>query len=282
MTSDSSDRVTIEKDIVYGTTGNRDLRLDLYVPPQQRPEAPSVLLVHGGGWSSGDREQLRGYGILLGRKGYVCACCEYRLSGEAKWPAPLHDVKAALRWMRANSKRLGIDPLKITVSGNSAGAHLALMVGATPNAPEFEGEGGSPGVGTEVAAVIGFYTPTGLGYGGPQAAQGPITQLMGPGASEAAYRGASPLNYARRDFPPTLLIHGNADTTVPIQASLRMHDALLEAGAPVELHTFNGSPHGFDAEPALGRLCADIMALFIDRHVVNPRTSLTTGALQES
>ena len=264
----TSDRVTFDKDIIYGTGGGRDLKLDVYVPPNQALNAPSVLLIHGGGWSSGDREQLRGYGIRLGRRGYVCVACEYRLSGEARWPAPLHDVKAALRWMRANSARLGIAPAKITVQGISAGAHLALMVAATPNVPEFEGTGGNPGVATEVAAAIGVYTPTDLGR--PRAA-GAIPQLMGPDANEAAYQAASPISYARRDFPPTLLIHGNRDRIVAISDSLRLHQALLEAGAPVELHTFNGQPHAFDFAPDFGRLCAEIMLIFMDHHVVNLR-----------
>ena len=266
----TSDRVTFEKDIVYGAGGGRELKLDIYVPPNQAANAtaPSVLLVHGGGWSSGDREQLRGYGIRLGRRGYVCVACEYRLSGEATWPAPLYDVKAALRWMRANSARVGIDPGKITVHGISAGAHLALMVAATPNMPRFEGTGGSPGFGTEVAAAIGVYTPTDLGRA---RSEGAVAQLMGPDADDAAYQAASPITYVRRDFPPTLLIHGNQDRIVPLSDSLRLHQALLDHGAPAELHTFNGQPHAFDFDPEYGRLCAEIMLVFMNRHVLQPQ-----------
>ncbi len=127
MTNGEPGRVTIERDIVFGRGGGRELKCDLYIPPQQRAGAPAVLLIHGGGWRQGDREQLRGYGIRLGRAGFVCAACEYRLSGEAKWPAHIHDVKAALRWMRANSERLGIDPAQIAVSGNSAGGSFSII-----------------------------------------------------------------------------------------------------------------------------------------------------------
>ncbi len=263
-------RVTVEKDVVFGTGGGRDLRCDVYTPPEPRTESPAVLLVHGGAWQSGDREQLRGYGILLGRKGFVCVASEYRLSGEAPWPACIEDVKAALRWMRANSVRLGIDVSKIAVSGNSAGAHLSLMMGATPNDPRFEGTGGNPGVSTDVAAVVGIYAPTDLGR--PSGTDSVISKLMA-GSDVDAYRAASPITYARRDFPPTLLLHGNRDTTVPVQASLRMHEALFEAGAPVELHTFHGAPHAFDASPDYGRLCADIISVFIDRHVLRPASA---------
>ncbi len=103
-------RVTIEQGVVVGSGGGRELRADVFTPPPGASNGAGVLLVHGGGWRSGDRSQLRGYGILLGRIGYTCVTCEYRLVDEAKWPAQIHDVKAALRWMRASGDRLAIDP----------------------------------------------------------------------------------------------------------------------------------------------------------------------------
>jgi len=229
-----------------------------------------VLLVHGGGWASGDRSQLRGYGILLGRRGYVCVACEYRLSAEAQWPAQLHDVKAALRWMRANSDMLGIDPRKIAVSGNSAGGHLALMLAGTPNMPEFEGDGGNAGVGTEVAAAIAFYAPTLLARSAAELSPA-VSMLVGQGANADVIRRASPITYAGAGFPPTLLIHGGSDELVPVDASLQMYSALAQAGVAVGLHIYEGAPHAFDAVPEFGRQCAELMALFLDRHVVNPR-----------
>lgn len=230
----------------------------------------SVLLIHGGGWANGDRSQLRGYGIGLGRRGFVCVAGEYRLSGEAHWPAQLHDVKAALRFMRSEHEALGLDPDKISVSGNSAGAHLALMVAGTPNHARFEGEGGNPGLATDCAAAIAIYPPTSLG-GGEKMLGGPIAALFGPNADAADVLEASPLAHAKNaksaDFPPTQLIHGNRDTTVPSEQSLEMYRALEAAGAPVELHLFNGAGHAFDTERDLGRACTELMALFLDRHV---------------
>src|SRR2546426_2741184 len=159
-------RVTVET-VVFGTGGGRDLRADVYRPPEvgEGGDAPAVLLVHGGGWRTGDRSQLRGYGILLGREGYLCVASEYRLVPESPWPAPIHDVKAAVRWMRANAKDLGIDPRRIAIEGNSAGAHLALLTAGTSGVEEFEGDGGNPDISTEVAAAIGIYTPTLLWHG---------------------------------------------------------------------------------------------------------------------
>ncbi len=262
-------RVTVEEGIVFGTGGGRELRCDVYLPPGRPQRAPAVLLVHGGAWRSGDRSQLRGYGILLGREGYVCVASEYRLSGEATWPAPLHDVKAALRWMRANADRYGIDPERIAVSGNSAGAHLALMMAGTPGVPEFEGEGGDAGVSTHVAAAIGIYAPVELASAGGAEQDGinPVRELMGANATAEDHRRASPITYAAAGFPPTLLIHGNKDTVVPHRNSLRMYEALEQAGVPVELHIYAEQPHAFDAQPAYGRLCAQEMRLFLDRYV---------------
>jgi len=226
------------------------------------------VLIHGGAWYQGDRSQLRAYGIQLGKRGYVCATIEYRLSGEAKWPAQLHDVKAGLRFMHANAAKLGIDPNKICVSGNSAGGHLALMLAATRNQPEVDGDGGHAGASTDFAACVAFYPPTQLGGPDPTA---PVRALFPEDAPEAARRAASPIEYARTDFPPTLLIHGNRDQLVPEASSLTMYSALAVQGAPVELHIYNGAVHGFDAGRELFRHCVDVIALFLERHVCRPR-----------
>jgi acetyl esterase/lipase len=259
----AADRVVIEPDVVFGTGGGRDLRCDIYRPPAAVKKDTSVLLVHGGGWAQGDRSQLRGFGILLGRIGSTCVSTEYRLSGEAPWPAQIHDVKACLRWMRAHASELGIDPGKILVEGNSAGAHLSLLVAGTPNLPAFEGEGGNAGVDTSVAASIAFYPPTYF-----QGLLGDAINALFKGSDTAAVRAAaSPLTHAKAGHPPTLLIHGSKDEVVPPDHSTTMYEALDNVGVPVELHMYAGQPHGFDESPRLGRQAADIMASFIERYV---------------
>ncbi len=255
-----AERVTIEEGVVFGTGAGRDLKCDVYTPPGGVVDAPGVLIIHGGGWSSGDRSQLRGYGLRLARAGYLCVASEYRLTPESPWPAQIHDVKAALRWMRANAAELGLNPDRIAVEGNSAGAHLALLIAGTPGVAQFEGDGGNPGVGTQVSVAIGVYAPTDF-------------MLMGGGSvlvgdqGEAVARAASPISYVDGGFPPTLLIHGNADETVAPEQSELMYRALLAAGVPVELHMYAGQPHAFDAEPVFARQCADVMRLFLDRYV---------------
>jgi acetyl esterase/lipase len=264
-------RVTVEQDVVYGTAGagGRELRCDVYRPPGEPPEAgwPCVVLVHGGAWRQGDRSQLRGYGILLGRSGYLCVAPEYRLTPESPWPAQIHDVHACVRWVRATALDLRVDAARIAISGNSAGAHLALLAAGTAEVPEFAGEGGNPGVSSAVAAVCGIYAPT-LFYEGEARERGslPFVALASEGGAEAA-SAASPLRYVSPSFPPTLLIHGTKDQTVPVSASVVMYEALVDDGVPVEMHLYAEQPHAFDAEPKFGRQVAAELLLFLDRYV---------------
>jgi acetyl esterase/lipase len=265
--------VGIEEGVVIGRAGGRELRADLFSPPAGMSNRTGVLLVHGGGWARGDRTQLRGYGIYLGRLGFTCVACEYRLSGEARWPAQLHDVKAAVRWMRAESAALGIDTSKIAVSGNSAGGHLSLMLAATQGDAASEGDSGSPGHSSEVAATVAFYAPTNLGVPSRAEAEPPalseaVALLLGDNASAARVREASPVSYVRAGFPPSLLITGNQDELVPGEESVRMYKALRTAGSRAELHVFDGAAHAFDAQPQFGRPCAGLVALFLERYVV--------------
>ena len=263
------ERVRIDEGLVFGTGGGRELRCDRYTPPGDPEGAPAVLLLHGGAWRSGDRTQLRGYGIRLGMAGYVCVAAEYRLAAEAPWPAQIEDVKASIRWLRATAREHGVDPERIVAQGNSAGGHLALLAAGTPGLADFEGTGGHPGVPTDVAAAVAIYAPTRL----PRvptdlfATPAQLERRADGGEVEEAARLASPVTHVAGDFPPTLLIHGDADEVVPVEASLQLHRALREAGVPVELHVYPEQPHAFDAQPDFGRRCAAEMAFFLDRYV---------------
>jgi acetyl esterase/lipase len=269
ITTELGDAI-VESDVVFGSGGGRELRCDIYTPPATPTNAAGILLLHGGGWSQGARSMpgMVAFGTLLSQRGHVCVAVEYRLSGEAAWPAQLHDAKAALRWTRHNARRLGIDPDRIAVLGKSAGAHIALMMAATQDDPAHEGDGGTPGVGTAFAATVAFYPPTRLGYRGISESPA-VKALMGANLNPEALAAASPLEYAgRRAFPPTLLIHGNGDTVVSPGDSLRMYEALAGAGVPVELHMYAGLPHAFDnGAPHYQRQCAEYIDLFLARYL---------------
>ncbi|MGH9047730.1 MAG: alpha/beta hydrolase fold domain-containing protein [Acidimicrobiales bacterium] len=262
----ANDRVEIRSDVVFGTGNGHDLRCDVYVPPGAETRRPAVLLVHGGGWRQGEKEQLRGYGIRLGRSGYVCVLTQYRLVGESAWPAQVQDVKAALRWMRANAEELGLDPDRVALQGHSAGAHIVLFAAGTPNVAEYEGDGGNPGVSTSVDAVIGVYPPTRFYLGPRQHGGVPIEALSDDPTKELA-ESASPVNVAGPEFPPTMLMHGNADKVVPVSASFLMYETLTKHKVPTELHVFAEAEHGFDADPTFGRRTAELIVLFLERYL---------------
>jgi len=263
-------RVTVRESVAFHEVDGLPLLCDVYEPPEERRNGVGVLLLHGGSWQNGDRTQLKGYGILLGREGYTCVASEYRLLPDHGWPAQIHDVKAALRWMRANADDLGIEADRIAVEGNSAGAHLALLLAGTAGMEELAGTG-NLGVSEEVAAVMAVYAPTVLTIPtGRALTEGGELMLRSFGEGEEGRRNAelaSPLTHAGPSFPPTLLIHGTADTIVPHRSSELMYEALTAAGVAVDLHLIAGQPHAFDAQPAFGRLCAAEMLVFLSRYV---------------
>ncbi len=264
-----ADDVSVRDGVVFGTGGGRDLKCDIYAPPGPAMKAPAVLLLHGGGWRQGEPAMMRGYGLRLAAAGFVCVAPEYRLTGESPWPAQIHDVKAAIRWLRAAHATLGVDERRIAALGSSAGAHLALLAAGTPDMPEFEGSGGSSGVSTALAAVVAIYPPT-LFYPGEERSHGgtPARALMGDAAGEDVARAASPVTYARPGYPPTLLLHGSADKVVPPSASMVMYQALVTAGVPVELHMYADQPHGFARQPEFIDLCTAESAHFLRRYLV--------------
>lgn len=243
--------------MLVGGVGGRELVADLYRPPA--PNGAGVLLVHGGGFARGDRRQLRGYGIALGRNGYTSLACEYRLAGEAKWPAQIDDVHVALGYLHDAAPSLDLDPGKIVVSGNSAGGCLALLTAGMGEWP--------------VAAAVAFYAPVDFlgtdarAKGSPDA----MRFLLGEDLSEPRLKAMSPLTYVDSDFPPALLITGNRDDLVDSGESVRMYEALVAAGAPAELHVFDGAPHAFDLLPEFGRQCSSLLSLFLETHVLSPR-----------
>ena len=261
-------RVSIKEGIVIGEGGGRSLEADILLPPLEEKNRPAVLFIHGGGWIEGDRSQLRGYGILLARLGFVCMCNSYRLSNESIWPAQVQDVNCAIRYLRANATDLGLDPNRIGVSGNSAGGHLSLMAAATNYDQIFEGEGGSNEVSSEIKAVCAIYPPTTirqLEMLNPL--ENAFLMLMGKEAKKEDFDKASPLNYVTEDYPPCMLIHGSADSVVRLKDSTKFYEKLIEFNRPASLHIFSEEEHAFDGEPDYGRAIADLQALFFKKYL---------------
>ena len=261
-------RVSIKEGIVIGEGDGRSLEADVFLPPLEEKNRPAVLFIHGGGWIEGDRSQLRGYGILLARLGFVCMCNSYRLSNESIWPAQIQDVNCAIRYLRANATDLGLDPDRIGVSGNSAGGHLSLMAAATNYDQIFEGEGGNNEVSSEIKAVCAIYPPTTirqLEMVNPL--ENAFLMLMGKEAKKEDYDKASPLNYVTEDYPPCMLIHGSTDSVVRLKDSTKFYEKLIEFNRPASLHIFSEEEHAFDGEPDYGRAIADLQALFFLKYL---------------
>ena len=259
---------SIEKNIPYGKAGTMELFLDIYRPPEGTEKRMALIHIHGGGFTAGSKDTLADRVAPFVALGYVSIPVQYRLAGEAKWPSQIHDVKAAIRWTRANAKSLGVDPEKIAVVGYSAGGHLALFAAGTCNREEFEGKNGTPGVSTQLAACCAYYPATEV----RPRADGTANVLLPAGSDEAAHRAASPLTYVAKGFPPTVIFHGTADITIPIESSERLFKQFREAQVPSEFHGFEGVPHAFDSNPEFAKIAAQLSDFFIDRKVLHPRT----------
>lgn len=262
-------RVEVQEGVVYGTAGGRELTCNVFTPPGKPGNSPGLMIVHGGGWKNGSPEAVKGYGFLFGREGYVVVTPEYRLTGEAAWPAQIHDTKAALRWMHANAETLGVDPKRIAVMGNSAGGHLALMLAGTQNNPKFEGESGSAGARSDVAAVVNLYGITSIEPDG-DFLQENFVELFGAGAGRELHREASPVEYVNASFPPTVILQSREDPLVPIAQNLLLWEKLQAAGVTVEMHVFDRVGHALDATRDLGRHTAAIGVLFLQRFMGAP------------
>jgi acetyl esterase/lipase len=260
---EAGDGVSVLAGVPYAALpGARPLELDLY-QPAERP-APVVVFVHGGGWRLGSRHSAGpAYSgtspfEAVARAGVAVASVDHRLSGEARWPAPLHDVKAAVRWLRNRAGELGVDPGRVYAWGESAGGHLAALLGLTADRPELEGDVGVTGPSSAVGAVAAWYAPSDLPAlaadlgTDPVAADTREAQLLGaplPTVPDLAAE-ASPVTHVSPGAPPFLLLHGRADRFIPCVQSERLRDALQGAGAPVEFTGYDGADHMWLGSPA--------------------------------
>lgn len=244
---------TAYKDLVYAGLSDKN-RLDLYVPNGAGPH-PLVVWVHGGGWQSGDKAQTPA--LFLAERGYAVASVNYRLSGEAIFPAQIHDVKAAVRWLRANAADYSLDPARIAAWGSSAGGHLVALLGTSGDVAALEDLSmGNAAYSSRVRAVVDWYGATDLLQmdaqlqppcrGNHNAADSAESRLIGCAIQtcpEAAAR-ANPITYVSADDPPFLLHHGTADCTVPPGQSQLLYAALQGASVPATLYQLEGAGHG--------------------------------------
>lgn len=264
-------------DVTYSTVpGYRPLKLDVFYAPSAAAPRPAVIWLHGGGWLAGeplagtaltgDRDKLL---ARMARRGYVTVGLTYRLSGEARFPAAVEDVKAAVRWLRANAADYHIDPQRIALWGASAGGYLATLAGVTCGVADLEGEGANAGQSSCVQAVIDWFGPIDfklmLAQPGPNVT---VTRFLGceiPCATALLER-SNPLNYIKAGAPPFLIMHGDADVLVPMEQSRLLWQALKARGGAAQLETVAGANHewGGLTKPQLDRVYATVQE-FLDK-----------------
>lgn len=237
------------KDVVYAEVADRKLLLDLYFP-RENNNPYLVVWIHGGAWHSGTKASPP---LSFVRSGYALASVDYRLSVEAKFPAPIHDIKAAIRYLRTNAEKYGYKSDKIIIAGSSAGGHLAALVGVTNNDKTLEGNIGKfTNTSSSVQAIIDYYGPTnfttilkqstphGVGVRGPA-----MTLLLGntvDNAPELA-RQASPALHVDAADPPLLIFHGDQDIQVPINQSHELAGAYKRHDLLVHMEVVHGGGH---------------------------------------
>lgn len=260
-------------DIEYAVVDGLKLQLDLYKPTGLK-KPPLIVWVHGGAWRAGTRKEMP-LGALT-EAGYAVASVDYRLSTQAPFPAQVHDIKAAIRFLRANQENLGVDTTRVTIAGASAGGHLAAMVGVTNGHPELEGTVGKElDRSSDVQAIISFYgmsnltsilaqsTPHGLKVRVPA-----LQLLLGgqPDEKTELARLASPVFHVDKNDPPLMLIHGDQDPQAPINQSHELQGRYEAVGRPCEMIVVHDGRHG-GAEFFDVKRMASVQA-FLQKHVV--------------
>ncbi|TCN26498.1 alpha/beta hydrolase [Mesobacillus foraminis] len=216
-------------DIVYGQTAERELKLDIIQPVASEEFFPAIIYVHGGGWMSGDKSKVGGeWNASFAKYGFVCININFRLSGEAIFPAPLLDVKQAIRWVKLNAKNYNIDENKVGIWGHSSGGHLATLAALSADHPEFSSKGQF--ISTKVNAVATLAGPVDLlemggWHNNPNS---PESKFLGGSVQEQSVKAelANPIHYINEDSPPVLIIQGDYDEICPVQQSQLLHTAL--------------------------------------------------------
>ena len=247
----SSSAQEVQRDIVFASAGDRELKLDFY-PAESGEVAPLIVWVHGGAWRRGDKSNVPIRPLT--QQGFAVASVNYRLSEVARFPAQTQDIKAAIRFLRASADRFRIDPSRIAIAGASAGGHLAALVGVSDGVSSLEDLSmGNSDTASGVSAIVSLYgasnletilsqsTPHGLGVRVPA-----LELLLGdtPDKVPDLARSASPVAHVDRSDPPLLMIHGDQDPQMPINQSHELDGVYQQLGLDATFHVLHGAAHG--------------------------------------
>jgi len=261
------ENTVVHRDLAYVSGGHERQKLDLYLPKSTGP-LPLIINIHGGAFRMGSKEM--GVPTEYLSRGYAVASINYRLSQHAVFPAQIEDCKAAVRWLRANAPKYGLDPNRFAAMGSSAGGHLAAMLGTTGDVSEFD-VGANLDQSSVVQAVVDHFGPTDFlqmdSHRLPNGqlhdpADSPESQLVGGPIQENKDKTAraNPITYVTRNDPPFLICHGDADPLVPHHQSELLVAALEKAGVPVTFYTVKGGGHGRFNDPEVAELTREFLA----------------------
>lgn len=285
--------------VVPGASGNISLTMDIYAANIGTGPRPLLIWIHGGGWQSGSHNQVPSFALALRDRGITVASIEYRLTGEAIFPAQIHDCKGAVRFLRANAATYNIDPSRFGVWGSSAGGHLAALVTTSGGAANLEGTtGGNLSVSSAVQVGASFYGPTDIlnmqldcqaqaiscttNHDAPTSPESILLGVSGAGEGLGWLRAnianpnppfpakvqlamdSNPITYVNSQTPPMYVAHGDLDTTVPLNQSTRLRNALLAAGVEHVYTIVNGFGHG-----SLGNDASVVAANWLADHLVS-------------
>ena len=252
-------------DLTYARYGNREIKLDLYRPKDREGALPAILCIHGGAWWKGDRKNIAAIAKGLAARGYITAAISYRLSGEEKFPAQIFDCKAAVRWLRENADRYGIDSTKIGATGSSAGGHLAALLATSAGVSELENSDSSISSAIQAAAPMGAQSDLeteriARRSKDPKAAFYP--QFLGGTQEEVpeVYRLASPLHHLDESDPPVYFLTGELDD--PSTRADAFRDKMAKLGIETGLSVLPDAPHPFPGQPRFFSTTIDLLDRF--------------------
>ncbi|MFG3342383.1 alpha/beta hydrolase fold domain-containing protein [Glycomyces sp. NPDC048151] len=237
----------------YATVDGEALKVDVYLPEDAEDPVPTVVYVHGGGWSGGSRDESAPWQRWIADQGYAVYSIDYRLAPPPRWQDAVGDVKCAIGWVRDHAAAHGADPASVNLVGDSAGGHLAMMAAYTVGDPEF-----APSCEAEeapVTSVMTWFAPTDLttleaDSDMPASADGYLTDFLGATLEDepGRYETASPLTHAGSGLPPTMIVQAEADRLVPMAQGRALADALTGAGVPVTELDLPWAHHGFTGQ----------------------------------
>ena len=233
--------VTVLRDVEYAEADGQSLQLDLYLPEKTDQSPPLLVWIHGGGWRNGDKANVNPAILQLTGDGYAVASINYRLKDLSIHPKNIHDCKGAVRWLRAHAEEYGYNPERIAVGGSSAGGHLSLLLGLSGGVQSLEGTvGGNTNRSSQVKAIVDFYGPSDFMSFSKNSERFNRAHEF----QQEQLKDASPTTYLDKGDPPVLILHGDADKTVPVQQSILLDKRCRETGIQSELHIIPEAGHG--------------------------------------